>query len=109
MAKDLTAALAALTEQASGSSSREDRSLPPAAAPTLVTQRVGRPSSKSATGGAGIAGPLIESNYPARTWWPDRTLLSTDGLFAWTYKPLKSVTMVDGKNNEFIMQFAEPT
>lgn len=98
MAKDLTAALAELTEQAAGKTSRSDKVLYPAAKPDAVQGRIGKPSSKSSTG-SGISGPLTETDYADRTWFAEETILSTDGLIAMRVRRVKSISFVDGSGN----------
>lgn len=56
----------------------------------------------------GIASPLEETNYTARTYWPERTLASVDGILSFRVKPLKTITQADASNAEVVQKFAEP-
>lgn len=58
---------------------------------------------------AGMSGgDLAEPDYKARTYHARKTLKSTDGLLTWLYDPIKTVSMVDAKNNPVTLTFAEP-
>lgn len=110
MAKDLTQALHEATLNAQGQTSRENTKLPAAKPVAAIPARsgVGMPPS-GGSGGGSIAGPLTETSYAARTWWPDRSLESSDGIFSLKIKPIKTVTMQDGNAATLVMSYAQPT
>lgn len=70
----------------------------------------GRADYKAPTesAGGGIASPLIEASYGARTFWPDVTVTSTDGLRSFVIKPIKEITQADANAAEVKQQFAQP-
>lgn len=71
MAKDLTAALHALTEAAQGQTSRVDRSLPEAKAASAIPTR------------SGSSGPIMaDSRGNAFVLKGEKTLVSSDGLIS---------------------------
>ncbi len=83
MAKDLTAALQALTEQAAGQTSRTDRSLPVARVPSEIPAR------------SGASGPVVAPpSGSAMTPGAEQTITSSDGLFSFHFPAV--LTMVDG-------------
>ena len=63
------------------------------------------PDAPSSTG---IASPLSEPDFTAREFWPEKVITSTDGLFSFKIKPIKSLRQLDANNAEVIQQFAEP-
>ena len=77
---------------------------------------VGRPGTNTGTGGSGsIASPLTESTVvigldtvPDRTYYAERTLTSTDGLFSLKVKDIKSQKFTDANDAEVILNFADP-
>ena len=77
---------------------------------------VGKPGANTSTGGGGaIASPLTESTVvigvntvPDRTYYAERTLISTDGLFTFKVKDIKSQKFTDANNAEVILNFADP-
>lgn len=100
MAKDLTAALHALTEQANGQDSRQDASLPaPLAVPSIPARKgSGTPktsTSSSGSGGVGYVSPLVETAYTDRTWHAARTVTSSDGIFSFRVRDLASIKFED--------------
>lgn len=108
MAKDITQALANLTEEASGQNSRRDNTLPAPKPVSAIPSRtgIGRPGG-GATGS--IAGPLNEISYAARERWPEVAVPSTDGILVWKVKPIKSVQFVDGNGSTLPVNYAQPT
>jgi hypothetical protein len=85
------------------------KTVPPVGA--LPPQR-GRADYKApatgAAGGSGIASPLIEQDYTARTYWSDVTVTSTDGLRSFVIKPIKEITQLDASLETVKQQFAQP-
>lgn len=108
MAKDLTAALAALSEQAAGSNTRSDKSLPGANPVTAIPARSGS-AKPGGTGGTGsIASPLTEQAYSTRAFWAEKAITSTDGLFVIKVKPIKQMSFLDASLAPVVMNFSEP-
>lgn len=103
-AKDLTEALAALTEH-QGQAKRE--AMKPRGAAPAATSAATLPGSSS--GGGGGASDLTEPNYSARTFWPDKALSSSDGIFLVMIKPVKQMTFQDAGGIEVKHNYAEPT
>ncbi|QEY75157.1 hypothetical protein [Pseudomonas denitrificans (nom. rej.)] len=62
----------------------------------------------AATGTGGVASPLIEQSYLERTYWPDKVITSTDGVFSFKIKPIKQIRQLDANDAEVIQQFAQP-
>ncbi len=108
MAKDLTAAWAALSEGV-GASSRQDTRLP--AAPTLpaIPGRSGSAGPNANKSSSGIASPLVETAYATRTWHAERTITSPDGLFALRVKYIEKINFLDANNNPVQIQYKAPT
>lgn len=59
-------------------------------------------------GGAGIASPLVETDYNAREYWPEQTLVSVDGLLSFRVRPIKSISQEDANAASVVQQFAQP-
>ncbi|QEY73217.1 hypothetical protein [Pseudomonas denitrificans (nom. rej.)] len=58
--------------------------------------------------GGGVASPLIEASYLERTYWPEKVITSTDGVFSFKVKPIKQIRQLDANDAEVIQQFAQP-
>lgn len=67
------------------------------------------PPSAVATGG-GIASPLTETDYTAREYWEEKTLLSSDGLLSFKVAAIKKIVQSDANSpaREVVQLFAEP-
>lgn len=107
MAKDLTAALQALTEEANGQSSRVDKALPAGKPVSAIPERSGS-SAPSGGSGKGIASPLTEVDYTGREWFAEKAITSTDGIFTLKLKPIKKLTMTDALGNVVVFNFKSP-
>ena len=108
MAKDLTAAWAALSEGV-GATSRQDTRLPAAPALPAIPGRSGSAGPNAASGsGGGIASPLVETAYASRTWHAERTVTSPDGLFSLRVKYIASINFLDANNNPVQIQYKAP-
>jgi hypothetical protein len=105
MAKDLTDALRVLTEQASGQTTRTDKTLPAVKVATAIPERVGSSGPITAAGASGIASPLTEESAAAREYYTAGWVTS-DGLF--TLPAIKKVVMTDRLGNEVVFNYAEP-
>lgn len=85
---------------------------PNATAPTEPRQAAPIPASagKAPNGSpaAGGGGDLTEKDFSQRTYWPTRTIRSTDGVISWQFKPAKSIVMTDGTGKKVVLSFAEP-
>ena len=64
---------------------------------------------ESSSTGGGIASPLVESSFAERVYWDEHSELSPDGLFSYTYTPIREITQLDANSLEVKQQFAEPT
>ena len=62
----------------------------------------------TATSGGGIASPLTEPSFAARTYHASSEFLSSDFLMAMEVKPVKSIAMKDAGNFNVIMNYAAP-
>lgn len=62
------------------------------------TISAGRPSA-SASAGGNIA--FAELDATLREYYPERTLISSDGFFSFSYRPIKSITLVGGDKATF--------
>ncbi len=60
---------------------------------------IGRPAAGTAQGST-VAPPLIEAKN-SRLYHNSRELQSSDGLFVFTYRPIKSMTFVDRRGVAF--------
>lgn len=108
MAKDLTAALARLTEEASGTTTLSAKVLQDAKTATEIPPRVGFARPKYSTAG-GIASPLTETAYADRTYWSDKTITSTDGLITIVIAPIKKMKFADANNQVVVFDYKQPT
>ncbi|MCY1525631.1 hypothetical protein D9M68_606150 [compost metagenome] len=66
------------------------------------------PNKPATGGGGGIASPLTETAYADRTFWAERTILSSDGLLTFKVKPIKEITQADANDLEVKQVFADP-
>lgn len=72
------------------------------------TARVDYTPPANAGGGGGIASPLTETAYAERTFWPETTITSVDGLLSFKVKPIKQIKQRDANAAEVVQQFASP-
>lgn len=57
---------------------------------------------KAAAGGkSGSGADLTELSYASREYWPSTTVQSSDGLFVFQVKPIKSVSLTSGSKIKF--------
>lgn len=108
MAKDLTAALQALTEAAQGQTSRVDKSLPEPKAVSAIPLRSGSSGPIAGTGAGGIASPLTENDYSMRTFFAEKNVTDSSGLLVLKIKPIKSMRLTDANNALVDVNFAAP-
>lgn len=105
MAKDLTAALQAMTEQAQGQTSRQDKTLPAVKVATEIPSRTGASGPVTSAGSGSIASPLTEADFGSREFhsagWK-----TTDGLL--TLPAIKKMVLTDANGAEVIFNFAAP-
>lgn len=109
MTKDLTEALARLTDEAAGTTSRADKLLTAGRQAVAIPARVGQAFPRLGNEKSGIASPLTETSYSARTYWTDKTITSTDGLITIAIAPIKQMTFTDANNQEVKFDFKQPT
>jgi hypothetical protein len=106
MAKDLTAALHALTQQAQGQTSRQDKMLPSAKDATTIPERSGASGLIQSPGSGGaIVSPLTETLYTERTFHDVRQYKSTDGIFVIELRPVKSINFKDAADIPLVIEF----
>lgn len=113
-AKTLARDLASLVSGGqSGISSLAANSGEPLAAPiararinaaTGIGVMKGAPSS----GGGGVDFPLTEASYAARTWYDNREISTTDGIFTFIVADLHTVTLTDASGASGNIEFADP-
>lgn len=103
--KDLTDALAALTEAASAS--KLDPMPVRGAIPAAKSAAVLGGAAPKSTGG-GVASPLVEMSYAARQYHADKTLTSTDGMVTLVWSPLYQLSLTDANNNPVIIRLDMP-
>lgn len=108
MAKDLTAALQAMTEQAQGQTSRKDKTLPAVKDATAIPDRSGSSGLVKSGEGTGIANPLVETDYAERVFHPEKTLQSTDGILVIKIKPVSQIKFKDAANQPLTIEFKAP-
>lgn len=103
--KDLTEAVRALTEQGGGDPAA------PAAMKTRGAAGISRGSALPAGEGSvsGIASPLTETTYADRTFYGERAIRSSDGLWAMRIKPVKAIKLTDAAQRPVQINFADRT
>lgn len=107
MSKDLTEALRRLTEEANAAAKPVDpmkNRTAAGAAKSAALNNQGKPGGS----GGGIASPLVEVNYAARTWHTEKVLVSTDGILAISIKPVKTVDFLDANSDPVQIEFKSP-
>lgn len=101
MASELEKAVNALVQKSPGWKAFLPDRQPASAIP--AQRGVGRAAIAQA-GAGGSAGSRVELNYASREYWPERLSVSSDGMFSWSWKPIKTVVFVAGSDS-----YAEPT
>ena len=93
-----------------GTTTLAQKTLPPAATPPAIPARSGTslPIAKPVATGGGIASPLTETAYSARTWHAVKTIVSSDGLLHLRVKPIKAVTFTDANGATVVMDYKAP-
>lgn len=93
-------------------SDSDARVLPPAAerAPIPAARGVATYTAPPVdAAGGGIASPLTEELYSARTYHENSVILSGDFLLGIEIKPVKQITMTDADGQTVLMQYADPS
>lgn len=107
MAKDLTAAWAALSE--GSGTSRKDARLPEAPTLPAIPPRTGSAKPKATAGsGGGIASPLTETAYAARLWFSERTVFTSDGIFPMRVRPINTIYFLDANGEPVEQKYKAP-
>lgn len=105
MAKDLTAALQALTEEARGQTTRADKTLPAVKVATAIPERSGASGPLAGAASGSIASPLSEADFGNREFhevgWK-----TTDGLV--TLPAIKKMILTDANGAIVVFNFAAP-
>ena len=76
--------------------------------PAPIPASAGKAPNGSPAAGTG-GGDLTEKDFNERTYHPQRTMNSTDGVITWLFKPVKSLQMTDASGKTVVLTFAEPT
>lgn len=105
MAKDLTEALHALTEAATGQTSRVDKTLPGPRVPPAIPARTGESGPIAGGTGGGIASPLTETAFSDREFYATGWK-TTDELF--TLPAIKKMKFKDALESIIEIEFKEP-
>lgn len=75
---------------------------------SLQGKRVRADYAARAAGGGGIASPLTETLYAERTYWPERSMMTVDGIVTFRIAPIKGIKQLDDNDQEVEQIFAEP-
>lgn len=102
MAKDLTDALAALTER----TNTKPAAKPVARGAASRVVSAAPPPGGAGGGGGGVASPVTEASVSAREYWP-AGWQTTDGLFV--FPAIKKVVMADANSETVEFRFADPS
>ena len=103
MSKDLTEALRLLTEEANPGAKAKPLATR-GTAPTVTSAAL----LAGASGAAGIASPLVETDYADREFHAAVVITSTDGLFTLRIKPVKKIYMKDAASKDAVLEFKSP-
>ncbi|ODU49079.1 MAG: hypothetical protein ABS92_06810 [Thiobacillus sp. SCN 63-374] len=79
-----------------------DKKLPAATTPVAI-----RASAALFERGGGIASPLVETAYASRSWHPAQTLTSTDGVFTFSVRFIKTLGMTDANGAGVALEFKD--
>lgn len=102
MSKDLSDALAALTEKAN---TKPVEKPAPRGAASRVVAAAPPPGAAKSGGGGGIASPVTEIDTSGREYW-SAGWQTTDGLFV--FPAIKRVQMADDNGDPVEFRFANP-
>lgn len=83
---------------------RGTKRLPKVKPPGAIKAKVGVGKPGSSAGTKGITSPLTEV-IGLRTYYDDRTVDSTDGMFQLVYRPLRTIAMKDATGAVFVFSF----
>lgn len=107
--KDIANVVAGLAE--SGSKPKRGKGvIDPAVSagnPIGQSKGTGYASQSSSTGG-GVASPLVEVAYSGRTYHPESTITSTDGIFSFSVKRIKTIDFKDANNSNVQLELKAP-
>ena len=74
------------------------------------------PPASTGGGGGGIASPLTEqttvddgNTVPARAYYAEESLISSDGLFTYVIKPIKTLNFKDTNDDDAVFNLAAPS
>lgn len=80
-----------------------------------IPAKTGVGEYQAPTNGGSVASPITESEkegvvpaVPDRTYYPERTLTSTDGLLTFKVKDIQTMRSTDASANPFVQVFADP-
>lgn len=80
----------------------------PARGAAQAATGVGRGAGQPAAPTGSIAGPLQEKDANDRRYHPSQLMLSSDGLFAFTVRPIQRLVMRDANNQAVEFIYARP-
>ena len=107
---DLSAALDAATR--AGSTTLTEKKLSEVRTPPAIPPRSGSAAPVAVPGSSGGStggGTWTETAYADRTYWSEQVFVTTDGMFAFKYPPIKSVKLKNGDDVQRIDQYKAPT
>jgi len=109
VAKDLTAALAALSEGA-GYTTRRDAVLSDPPALPAIPARTGSalPTSGISGAGGGIASPLTETAFTDRLFYTQTILTTTDGFMSLVIQPVQKMRFTDANSAVVEIIYQQP-
>lgn len=81
---------------------------PPPGIPSKVGRATVKKEAQKGGSGAGIASPLTEDSYAARTYYAESTIFSSDGIFSVKIRPVHQVSFTDDGGNPAVIAFADP-
>ncbi len=85
-----------------------EKKLGVAATPKTIPPKTGLAPVTLPGGNGNIASPLRETDYLDRTFWDQRFMFSTDGVFSFAWKPIKVVKFLDANDSPVVMEYKEP-
>lgn len=65
-------------------------------------------ASQTTSSGGGVASPLVEVAYSGRTYHPESTITSTDGIFSLSIKRIKTLNFTDANNASVQLELKAP-
>ena len=76
--------------------------------PILAKTGLGSIAKQQTAAEGGIASPLTEDDYGARTWYGEEAYVSSDGVFTFYLAMVESITMKDANGDQVVFNYAAP-